>query len=70
MRAIANWEEVPLFDSEEAEVDFWSEHKPDLRLMETALAGSEHPEIDWSRSRGIPGRARSQGQRVMLSGVH
>lgn len=40
MRAIGNWEEVPIFDSEGAEADFWSEHKPDLRLMETALAGS------------------------------
>jgi len=39
MRAIASWEEVPLFDSEEAEADFWAENKPDLRLMETSLAG-------------------------------
>jgi predicted DNA binding CopG/RHH family protein len=40
MRALANWEDVPIFDSEEAEADFWSENKPDLRLMESALAGS------------------------------
>ena len=40
MRAIANWEEVPIFDSEEAEADFWSENKPDLRLVESALAGN------------------------------
>jgi predicted DNA binding CopG/RHH family protein len=40
MRAIANWEEVPIFDSEEAEADFWAEHKPDVRLMEGAVAGS------------------------------
>jgi hypothetical protein len=39
MRAIANWEEVPIFDSEEAEASFWSEHKPDLRLLEASLAG-------------------------------
>jgi predicted DNA binding CopG/RHH family protein len=39
MRAFANWEDVPLFDSEEAEADFWSEHRPDLRLMEAAIAG-------------------------------
>jgi predicted DNA binding CopG/RHH family protein len=39
MRAIASWEEVPLFDSEEAEADFWAENKPDLRLLEAALAG-------------------------------
>lgn len=40
MRTIASWEEVPLFDSETAEADFWAENKPDLRLMESALAGS------------------------------
>ena len=39
MRAIAKWEEVPIFDSEEAEAEFWAENKPDLRLMETAVAG-------------------------------
>jgi len=40
MRAIAKWEDVPIFDSEEAEADFWSENKPDVRLMESAVAGS------------------------------
>ena len=40
MRAIAKWEEVPIFDSESAEADFWSETRPDLRLMDTAVAGS------------------------------
>ena len=39
MRTVANWEEVPLFDSEEAEADFWAEYRPDLRLMESAVAG-------------------------------
>ena len=40
VRAIAKWEEVPIFDSEEAEADFWAENKPDLRLMESAVAGN------------------------------
>ena len=40
MRLIANWEEVPIFDSEEAEADFWSENKPEVRLMESAVAGN------------------------------
>src|SRR5437773_8589095 len=40
MRAIAKWEEVPIFDSEEAEADFWAENKPDLRLLEASVAGS------------------------------
>ena len=39
VRTFANWEEVPLFDSEESEADFWAENRPDLRLMETAVAG-------------------------------
>jgi len=40
MRALAKWEDVPIFDSEAAEADFWSENRPDLRLMESAVAGS------------------------------
>ena len=39
MRSISKWEDVPIFDSEEAEAVFWSENKPDLRLMEAAVAG-------------------------------
>jgi predicted DNA binding CopG/RHH family protein len=39
MRAFTNWEEVPLFDAENSEADFWSENRPDLRLMETAVVG-------------------------------
>lgn len=45
MNTIAHWEDVPLFDSEEAEADFWSESRIDLRLMEAAVAaGSESSE--------------------------
>ena len=40
MQTFANWEDVPLFDSEAAETVFWSDNRPDLRLMETAIAGS------------------------------
>jgi len=40
MRAFANWEDVPIFDAEDAEADFWSENRPDLRLMEVATAGN------------------------------
>jgi hypothetical protein len=39
MQALAKWEDVPIFDSEEAEASFWSENRPDLRLMESAVAG-------------------------------
>lgn len=40
MNTIAHWEDVPLFDSEEAEADFWAESRIDLRLMESAVASS------------------------------
>jgi predicted DNA binding CopG/RHH family protein len=40
MRTFASWEEVPIFDGEEAEADFWVENRPDLRLMEAAMAGN------------------------------
>jgi len=40
MRAIANWNDVPIFDSEEAEASFWAENKPDLRLLEGSIAGN------------------------------
>lgn len=40
MQTFANWEDVPLFDSDAAEAGFWSENRPDLRLMESAVAGS------------------------------
>ena len=39
MRPIAKWDEVPIFDSEEAEANFWAENKPEVRLMEAAVAG-------------------------------
>jgi predicted DNA binding CopG/RHH family protein len=40
MRTIAKWEDVPIFDSEEAEAGFWAENKPEVRLMESAVAGN------------------------------
>jgi len=40
MRSFASWEEVPIFESEVAEADFWAENRPDLRLMESAVAAS------------------------------
>ena len=38
MNSIANWEEVPLFDREEAEAAFWAETRLDNRLLETSVA--------------------------------
>jgi predicted DNA binding CopG/RHH family protein len=40
MNTLSNWDDVPLFDSEESEASFWAENRPDLRLMESAVAAS------------------------------
>ena len=40
MNAIQTWDEVPLFDREEAEADFWSVNRIELRLMESSIARS------------------------------
>lgn len=31
---VTSWDEVPLFDSEQAESEFWADTQVDLRLME------------------------------------
>jgi len=40
LNSFASWDEVPLFESEVAEADFWAENRPDLRVMESAVAAS------------------------------
>ena len=40
MNAVMSWEDVPLFDREEAEAAFWAENRLDLRVMEMAVASS------------------------------
>ena len=40
MNSIANWEDVPLFDSEESEAAFWAENRVEMRLMESSVAAS------------------------------
>jgi len=40
MNAISNWNEVPMFDREEAEASFWAENRVDVRLMESSVAAS------------------------------
>lgn len=38
MNTLTNWEDVPLFDSEEAEASFWADTQVNLRLMESSMA--------------------------------
>ena len=45
LQTIQSWDDVPLFDSEQAEADFWAENQVDQRLMESsATASSEQSE--------------------------
>jgi predicted DNA binding CopG/RHH family protein len=37
MNALTNWDDVPLFDEEEAEAAFWAENRLEVRLMEGAV---------------------------------
>jgi len=41
MNPIAKWDDVPLFDGEEAEAAFWEASRLDLRLMESAVAATQ-----------------------------
>ena len=40
MPTVTDWEDVPLFDLDEAEASFWMENSVDLRLMESSVAAS------------------------------
>jgi predicted DNA binding CopG/RHH family protein len=40
MNTFAHWDEVPIFDSEGAEADFWADNRPDLRLIESAVTAA------------------------------
>jgi predicted DNA binding CopG/RHH family protein len=40
MNAISSWDEVPLFDREEAEAAFWVDNCIDVRLMESSVAST------------------------------
>ncbi len=38
MNAISHWDEVPLFDMDEAEAAFWADNTIDVRLMDSSVA--------------------------------
>ena len=40
MNALSNWDEVPLFENEEAEAAFWAENRLEVRLMESVVAAT------------------------------
>jgi hypothetical protein len=40
MNAVNSWDDVPLFDNEQAEAAYWAENRLEVRLMEQAVAAS------------------------------
>ena len=40
MTTVMSWEEVPLFDGEEAEATYWAENRIDVRLMDASVASA------------------------------
>ncbi len=40
MNTIANWDDLPLFDNEQAEAEFWADNRLDVRLMEASVAAT------------------------------
>jgi len=40
MNAVNSWDEVPLFDNEQAEAAFWADNRLELRLMEQVVASN------------------------------
>jgi predicted DNA binding CopG/RHH family protein len=40
MNNISNWDEVPMFDREEAEAAYWADSRIDVRLMESSVAAT------------------------------
>ncbi|HEY3863764.1 MAG TPA: CopG family antitoxin [Verrucomicrobiae bacterium] len=40
MNAISSWDEVPLFDREEAEAAYWVDNRIEVRLMESSATVS------------------------------
>ncbi len=67
MNAITSWEEVPLFDREEAEADFWSVNRIDLRLMESAVANASEGSDSVSVSLRFDPRMLSRIKRLARS---
>jgi predicted DNA binding CopG/RHH family protein len=67
MNTIAAWEEVPIFDSESAEADFWADNRPDLRLMETAVTSSSEGAESVTISLRIDPRMLSRIKRLARS---
>jgi predicted DNA binding CopG/RHH family protein len=41
MKAISKWSEIPQFDDEKEEAEFWQDHQIDMRLMNQSIVKSD-----------------------------
>jgi len=67
MNAISNWDEVPMFDREEAEAAFWAENRVDVRLMESSVAAASEMSDSVTMTLRIDPRMLSRIKRVARS---
>ena len=61
LESITSWEDVPLFDGEQAEAAYWLEHQVDLRLMEAAATTQARAKGRWDPRRKRTMRERRAG---------
>ena len=67
MNTFSNWDEVPLFDSEQGEASYWAENRPDLRLMESAVVASSESSESVSVTLRIDPRMLARIKRIARS---
>src|SRR6266403_1530765 len=67
MNAVVSWVEVLLFDSEAAEADFCSENRPDIHLMDSAVAGSGESSVSVTITLRVDPRMLARNKRLARS---
>ena len=67
MNSISSWDEVPLFDREEAEAAYWADNRPNLRLMESSAAANSEMSDSVTITLRIDPRMLSRIKRVARS---
>ena len=67
MNSFTTWEDVPIFENENVEAEFWADNRPDLRLMETAVATSTETSESVNISLRIDPRMLARIKRIARS---
>lgn len=67
MNTISNWDEVPMFDREEAEAAYWAENRVDVRLMESSVAAASEMSDSVTMTLRIDPRMLSRIKRLARS---